>query len=83
MSAGDITALGTPLRDAAVDPRAGDFLTPTNAGTEDPHGPLCVSPEIHGSQGIHPITPGVVSGTAATQEAAEKAHLSTFVDGLT
>ena len=74
--------LGTALRDAAVDPEAGDFLTPTNAGEDgelgNPHGPTVVSPELHGSQGMHPVTPGAVSGTPATQEAAEKAHLSGF-----
>jgi uncharacterized protein YjdB len=74
--------VGTALRDAAVDPEAGDFLAPINAGEDgdlgDPHGPTVISTEIHGSQGVHPITPGAVSGTAATQEAAEKAHMADF-----
>lgn len=39
--------LGTPLRDAAVDPRPEDFQAPTNAGREgqsgNPHGPTVVS----------------------------------------
>lgn len=82
MSAGDTVRSGTALRDAAVNPVAADFLPPTNAGEDDPHGPTCVSPEIHGSQGTHPVTPGAVSGTAATQDAAEKAHLGQFVAGL-
>lgn len=56
------------LRDAAVDPVAGDFLPPV-AG---------ISPGIHGNQGIHPVTPGVVSGDADTQEAAESAHMLGF-----
>lgn len=70
--------IGTALRDAAVDPEAGDFLEPINAGDEDPNGPLVISPGIHGNQGVHPVTPGVVSGTAATQEAAEKTHMQGF-----
>jgi hypothetical protein len=82
MSAGDITSNGTRLRDAAVNPAPGDFLAPTNAGTEDPHGPLCVSPEIHGTQGVHPVTPGTVSDDPPTQEASEKAHVAGFVPGL-
>src|SRR5512139_2333018 len=30
--------VGTRLRDAAVDPEPGDFLAPTNAGKDNPHG---------------------------------------------
>lgn len=41
------TRIGTPLRDAAVDPRPGDFGIPTNAGLPgepgNPHGPNVVS----------------------------------------
>lgn len=58
----------TALRDAAVDPVEGDFLPPVSG----------ISPGIHGEQGIHPITPGVVSSTPATQEAAENAHMLAF-----
>lgn len=41
--------LGTPLRDAAIEPRESDHLAPTNAdlveaGLIDPHGPHVVSP---------------------------------------
>ena len=61
----------TALRDAAVDPVPGDFLPPVSG----------VSPGIHGNQGIHPITPGAVSSTPATQEAAENAHLLAFQGG--
>ncbi len=68
----------TAMRDAAVDPESSDFLPPTNAGDEDPHGPLVISPGIHGEQGMHPVTPGAVSSTAATQEAAETAHMVSF-----
>lgn len=41
----DVVRIGTPLRDAAVDPRPGDASVPTNAGQADPHGPLVVSPQ--------------------------------------
>jgi hypothetical protein len=78
MSAGDTTKLGTPLRDGAVNPEAGDFLGPTNAGSQDPHGPLCVNPEIHGSEGIHPVVSGVVSDDPDVQETAELAGLAAF-----
>jgi hypothetical protein len=52
--------LGTRLRDAAVDPHDEDFLPPTNAGKENPHGPKVVAPEIHASQGVRPVKPGEV-----------------------
>lgn len=58
----------TTLRDAAVDPVSGDFLPPV-AG---------ISPGIHGNQGIHPVTPGVVSSDEDTQEAAESNHMVLF-----
>lgn len=70
---------GTALRDAAVDPLPKDFLGPTNAGLEgdagNPHGPHVVNPELHGIEDNRTIVPGPVSGTAATQEAAEVAGL--------
>lgn len=56
------------MRDAATDPVAADFLPPVSG----------ISPGIHGNQGIHPITPGAVSATAATQEAAEGADMLAF-----
>ena len=72
---------GTPLRDAAVDPAPGDFLPPTNAGLAgeagNPHGPNVVSPEIHGTEGVHTIRPGLVSSDAATQSTEETTHLVT------
>jgi hypothetical protein len=37
------TQVGTPLRDASVDPHEDDYLPPTNAGAADPHGPDVVS----------------------------------------
>lgn len=58
----------TALRDAAVDPVDGDFLPPVSG----------ISPGIHANQGIHPVTPGAVSSTAATQEAAENADMLAF-----
>ena len=65
--------LGTPLRDAAVDPRPWDFLPPTNAGKADPHGPLVVAPGIHGV-GPEPIRPGeVFVDDTDRQEGAETA----------
>jgi hypothetical protein len=42
----DPIPVGTPLRDAAVDPQPQDYLPPSNAGEADPHGPLVVAPEI-------------------------------------
>lgn len=63
--------IGTPLRDAAVDPRARDFLPPTNAGEADPHGPLVVAPGLH-TVPPTPIAPGDVHvGDPATQEAIQ------------
>lgn len=70
--------LGTALRDAAVDPREGDFLAPTNAGKANPHGPEVVSPEIHASEGVRPVKGGDVHvGDAGKQDAAETAHAAT------
>lgn len=75
-----IEVLGTRLRDAAVDPRPGDYLPPTNAGEANPHGPLVVSPEIHGSQGVRPVRPGAVEVTnPAVQEVAETTHAAESV----
>lgn len=48
--------VGSHLRDAAVDPESGDFLAPTNAGKDNPHGSSVISPEIHasGPAGVRP-----------------------------
>jgi hypothetical protein len=67
------TLVGTPLRDAAVDPKDGDFLAPTNAGEANPHGPDVVNPEIHASQGLRPVRPGDVP-EADEQDGNEKDH---------
>lgn len=72
--------VGTKLRDAAVDPRPGDFLPPTNAGEPgqlgNPHGPTVVSPQIHGSEGNRAIRPGLVADVPATQSTEETEHLN-------
>jgi hypothetical protein len=70
---------GTRLRDAAVNPAAGDFLPPTNAGLPgeagNPHGLNVISPEIHATEGVHTIRPGVVSSDPAVQSTEQTAHL--------
>lgn len=73
------TNVGSPLRDAAVDPEPTDYLPPTNAGADgelgNPHGPHVVAPGIHAEQGIRPVRPGAVSDDPATQSQDETAHL--------
>lgn len=65
--------VGTPLRDAAVDPRPEDYLEPVGAGTAHPHSADVVSPGIHGV-GPAPIRPGdVFVDDPARQERAELA----------
>lgn len=55
--------VGTPLRDAAVDPQPEDFLAPVGAGDGDPHGPDVVAP------GVHAVTPGpIVPGTVGSKD---------------
>ncbi|WP_422389934.1 hypothetical protein [Arthrobacter sp. N1] len=72
---------GTPVRDAAVDPRATDFLPPTNAGQENPHGTTVVSPELHASEGVRPVTPGVVHvDDIEAQQAKETAAIAAAQD---
>jgi hypothetical protein len=74
--------VGDPVRDAAVDPREGDFLAPTNAGEANPHGTEVVSPEIHASQGVRPVKAGEVHvDDPAKQDEAEKAHAAAATDG--
>lgn len=76
--------VGTPLRDAAVNPRPEDFLPPVNAGLEgeagNPHGPNVVAPELHASQGVRPVKGGPVE-EAAKQEPAETAHAEASTSG--
>lgn len=73
---------GTPLRDAAVDPKPGDFLPPTNAGEANPHGPLVVAPQIHAAeQGPKPIVAGAVPADPADQEAKETAAVKQAASG--
>lgn len=65
--------VGTPLRDAAVDPQPQDFLAPINAGKADPHGPEVVAPQIH-ADGPKGIKPGdVLVHDPARQDTAESA----------
>lgn len=66
------TAVGTPLRDAATDPRPSDFLPPVGAGKGDPHGPEVVAPEIHAS-GTTPLVPGPVGAPADQQDRESEA----------
>ncbi|MER8220336.1 hypothetical protein ABTZ58_07010 [Streptomyces sp. NPDC094143] len=40
--------IGAPARDAAVDPRPGDFRPPVNAGEANPHGPQVYAPGLPG-----------------------------------
>lgn len=61
------TRVGTPIRDAAVDPQPGDFLAPVNAGQANPHGPDVVSPGIH-AHGAKPVVPGDVSDPARQEQ---------------
>lgn len=69
--------VGTPLRDAAVDPRPGDYLPPTNAGQADPHGPKVIAPQVHGREVPKPIVPGPVPDDPDAQEAKETVATTT------
>lgn len=75
------TQVGTSLRDAAVTPSPDDFLGPTNAGQENPHGPLVVNPEIHASEGVRPVRPGPVDSDPTVQDTAETGHATAWTDG--
>lgn len=63
--------IGSPLRDAAVDPEPSDFLAPANAGEADPHGPQVVAPGIH-AEGERIVAAGPVYTDPDAQEANEK-----------
>lgn len=65
--------VGNRLRDAAVDPEPEDFLPPTNAGKENPHGPKVVAPQLHGTEN-QVVRPGQVhvEDLAAQQKAETK-----------
>ncbi|WP_447643172.1 hypothetical protein [Nocardioides zeae] len=77
-----VQQVGSPTRDAAVDPRPKDFLAPTNAGEANPHGPDVVAPEIHASEGTRPVQPGDVHvDDPAAQDAAETGHAAAATDG--
>jgi len=51
--------VGAPARDAAVDPRPGDFRPPVNAGDANPHGPEVYAPGLPGG-GHQPLAPAQV-----------------------
>ncbi|MBN8883480.1 MAG: hypothetical protein J0H73_14340 [Salana multivorans] len=72
--------VGTRTRDAAVTPRATDFLPPSNAGEAgelgNPHGPTVIAPGLHGDESVRSIRPGVVSDTPATQSTEELEQLA-------
>ena len=71
--------VGTPLRDAAVDPQPEDFLAPVNAGEADPHGPQVVAPGIH-AEGERAVRPGLVHvEDPAQQEKDEKEHAAALL----
>jgi hypothetical protein len=54
-----VVHLGTPLRDAAVDPKPEDFLPPTYAGQANPHGPHVVSVQaLSPRSGLPPFVAG-------------------------
>lgn len=75
------TQVGSPLRDAAVDPQPVDFLPPTNAGADgelgNPHGPSVVAPGIHAADQVHRIRPGAVSDDPDVQSDEETEHMVT------
>ncbi|WP_432114021.1 hypothetical protein [Streptomyces sp. S1] len=50
------TVVGAPVRDAAVDPRPGDFRPPVGAGEGNPHGPEVYAPGLPGG-GLQPPAP--------------------------
>lgn len=50
------TVVGAPARDAAVDPRPGDFRPPVGAGEANPHGPEVYAPGLPGG-GLQPTAP--------------------------
>lgn len=69
---------GAESKDAAVTsdaagPDSDAFLPPVNAGLADPHGPLVVSPSIHGT-GPGPIVPGPVTVERQTEVETEVAR---------
>ena len=73
------------LRDAAVDPHDDDYLPPTNAGDDNPHGPRVVSPQVHGDEPHKGIVPGDHSDAheseAKETEATKQALFTVDDDG--
>lgn len=62
----DVTTVhvGAPARDAAVEPQAGDFRPPVNAGDANPHGPEVYAPGLPGG-GHQPLAPAAEPTGAA------------------
>lgn len=76
-----VVRLGSPLRDAAVDPQPGDFLAPVNAGRPgpegNPHGPHVVS-----LQALSPVSerPPAVAERMVSREVLERLADGEHVD---
>ena len=74
--------IGTKLRDGAVDPKVGDFLGPSNAGEDNPHGPTVVNPGLHALQDVRPVRPGaVVAKIPQRRTPTETTHLTEWHAG--
>lgn len=56
--------VGSPARDAAVDPKPGDFRPPVNAGEANPHGPEVYAPGLPGG-GHQPTAPAAPAPSEA------------------
>lgn len=77
-------ALGTPARDAAVDPRPGD-VAPSHAGQANPHGPEVVAPGMGAppmvadasGEGLVPVTE-VEPQTKPPARSASKAEWKSY-----
>jgi len=72
--------VGSPLRDAAVDPKPEDFMPPVNAGQADPHGPEVFSTQVHGA-GPGDVRPGPVSTDPDVQQEGEAEHVQAALAG--
>lgn len=66
--------VGTPVRDAAVDPAPGDHLAPTGAGTADPHSDAVVSPTL-GEITVEPAKPTSKGRSKASAGDDDTSHL--------
>ena len=73
--------IGTRLRDGAVDPKVGDFLGPSNAGEDNPHGPTVVNPGLHALQDVRPVRPGAVVARPCNAGRRRDTHLTEWHPG--